>query len=147
MCKEVLRRGQLGGLARHSLLPAAPWASKPCHRLAESPAPGSHVLVLSLNCRAGPREGICMKTTTAQAESVRGRAYPLPSLPTSIGQSVPSFPSLSFHFYHELFQLSFGTPSKFGGQCSGVWKKWLRLKARRLGTEGITTRSKWEGGE
>lgn len=88
-----------------------------------------------------------MKTTTAQAESVRGRAYPLPSLPTSIGQSVPYFPSLSFHFYHELFQLSFGTPSKFGGQCSGVWKKWLRLKARRLGTEGITTRSKWEGGE
>ena len=29
MCQEDLRRGQLGGLARHSLLLAAPWGSKP----------------------------------------------------------------------------------------------------------------------
>lgn len=41
--------GQLGGLARHGLLPAAPWGSKPCHRhtpyltvpSARFPSPGS----------------------------------------------------------------------------------------------------------
>lgn len=147
MRKEVLRWGQLGGLARHSLLPAALWASKPCHRLAESPAPGSHVLGLNLNYRAGLREGICVKPTSAQAESVQGRAYPLPFLPTSIDQSVPSFPSLSFHFYHELFQLSLEHPQNLEASALRCGKSGLDSEAHRLGTKGIATRLKWEGGE
>lgn len=46
LCKEGPRRGQLGCLARHSLLPDAPWGSKPCHHqypLAESHQPWAPV--------------------------------------------------------------------------------------------------------
>lgn len=66
------------------------------------------------------------------------------SLPSVLSPHVHwSLRSFSFPFYHELLQCSPETASKFGGQCSGVWKKGSSgSEAPELGTEGTITRLK-----
>lgn len=89
--------GQLGGLGRHSLLPATPRASEPCHHqhaLQNVTAQGFHVTALGSDCGAGLREDLG-EHYPGSGWDAQGTVCPLPSFLLSTGLSLP----LSFSYF------------------------------------------------
>lgn len=130
--------GQLGGLGRHSLSPATPWASEPCHHqhaLQNVTAQGFHVTVLGSDCVAGLREDLG-EHYPGSGWDAQGRVCPLPSFLPSTGLCLP------LSFFPFIFNM-------FGSQCSGCCgeKCSSASTALRLGTEEAEVRTAKEESE